>query len=433
MAGLAAAWSLAERGVQVTVVEASARIGGLVETERVSAEILLEHGADGLLARKPGGMAVLARLGLDRDLVTTGRAPRRAFVREGDRLRTMPGGLFAFERRALVTMLTTSLLSIGAKARLALEPTVARSKADDESVASFFERRMGPEVVDRLVAPMVRGIYGARASDLGVRAVFPALAGYEDRHGSVGLALLLASRSAAGPGLVTPRAGMHEIARRMAAASKATISLESRVRKIDLSGPRPRVVLDRRGTLEADALVIATDVSGAAQLLADVDTHLADRLGGIASTGVDVVSLVVARHAIDHPLDGTGFVTGGEQGSTLACTFASEKWDGRAPEGTVVLRSVLVSTPDASSDDLVSTALRELRVLGIRGDPLLVRVRRRPRALPVYGVGHSSRIEQMLLRLAEDPRVALAGNYLSGVGVPDAITSGLRAGGALSR
>lgn len=431
MAGLAAAWSLAERGMRVTIVESSRRIGGLVESERVSGDVMLEHGADALLARKPGGMPVLVRLGLDRELISQGRAPRRAFVREGSRLLQMPGGLFAFERRALVTMLTTSLLSPAAKARLGLEPMIPRSRLDDESVASFFERRMGPEVLRRLVAPMVRGIYGARATDLGVRAVFPALAGYEDRYGSVGLALVLATRAAAGPGLVTPRAGMHEIARRIAAASNATIELESGVQHIDLSRARPRVVLEQRGALTPDVVVVATDAATAARLLEDTDPELGELLGGIPSTGVEVVSLVFPRGAVEHALDGTGFVTSGERGATLACTFASEKWEGRAPTGTVVLRSVLASTPEASEAELEQTARSELDVLGLRGEPTLVRIRRRPRALPVYGVGHGARIERALACAQSRGSLALAGNYLRGVGVPDAIESGLRTADAL--
>ena len=430
VAGLAAAWALADRGARVTVVDSSSRIGGLVESERPSADLLLEHGADGLLARKPGGMPVLVRLGLGESLVRSGRAPRRAFVRAGDRLRAMPAGLFAFERTALVTMLTTGTLSLGAKARLALEPLVSRSRLDDESVASFFERRMGQEVVERLVAPMVRGIYGARATELGVRSVFPALAGFEDRHGSIALALLVERRSE-GPGLVTPAAGMSEVVRRLAHASGAAIVLDCQVRSIDLSRKRPRVILGGSDTLDTDAIVVATDVGSAARLVRDVDPVLAELLLGVRSSGIDVVSLAYPRECVEHPLDGTGFVTGDDRGETHACTFASEKWAGRAPPGTALFRSVLSSRPEASDEDRVRTAQSELGFLGLRGAPTLVRVRRRPRALPVYGLGHRARIAEALDRVERCGRLALAGNYLGGVGVPDAIESGFRASEAI--
>lgn len=428
VAGLAAAWALGRRGARVVVVERKNRLGGLVETERPEDGVTIEHGADAVLSSKPGGMPVLAALGLDRDLVGSGRAPRRAFVLGEEGLVPMPAGLFSFERRALLTMLASPLLSPRGKLRLSLEPLARRGDAEDESVRAFFARRLGAEVEARLVAPMVRGIYGASSSELGVRSAFPALAGFEDRFGSVALALLWAPRPPRGAGLVTPHDGMELIPRRLFEASGARVVFKRAVRSIELGARRARVRLDDGSVLDPEAVVVATDVATAAGLLGPLDRTVGELLGAVRSTDAEVVTLAYAREAIAHPLDGTGFVVGRSGLQTVACTFASEKWRGRAPEGIAVFRSVLSGARDATDAELVLAARKELReVLGAAGRPLWHRIRRRRGALPTSGVGHHARIDRVLEGVRALGRVGLAGNYLRGVGVPDAITTGVSA------
>lgn len=432
VAGLAAAFALRGAGRRVVVVDRATRVGGLVESERIGDDVLLEHGADAVLSQKRGGKEMLEALGLGPELVRAGRAPKRAFVWSEAGLLPMPGGLFSFERRALLTMLSSPLLSVRGKLRLALEPLMPRADEEDEPVSTFFARRLGPEVAARLCAPMVRGVYGAEPSEIGVRSIFPTLAGYEDRFGSVGLALVIAPRSPRGGGLVTPRGGMDRIPERLASQSGAQLALGVGVRSIERRGRGARVTLDDGACLEAGAVVVATDVATAARLLAPLSPQLGDLLGDIRATDVEVVTLGVARHAVAHPLDGTGFVVGRDGTQTLACTFASEKWHGRAPEGTAVFRSVLRGAREASEEALVETARSELaEILGVVGKPLWARVRRRPRALPVYGVGHAARIARVRGIAHELGGIALAGNYLGGVGVPDAISSGTDAATAL--
>jgi oxygen-dependent protoporphyrinogen oxidase len=436
VAGLAAAWDLAKRGVSTVLLERSPRLGGLVETERPLPGVVLEHGADAVLADKPGGMTVLRELGLDAKLVRSGRAPRRAFVSTDGRLVPMPAGLFAFERRALFTMMTSPLLSPAAKLRLVVEPLGMRSSDPDESVASFFRRRLGAEVEEKLVAPMIRGIYGAPTDALGVRSVFPKLAGMEDRFGSVGLALLFTERSPRGAGLVALSGGMESIPHALAAAATergARVRLGAGARSFSRRAGGFRIDLEDGSSLDAEGVLIATELSTAARLLAPLDGALASELAEIRATDAEVVSLAYPRAEVGHPLDGTGFVVGEPGRATLACTFASEKWDGRAPEGLAVFRSVLSGAPELGERDLVAAAHAELRaLLGVRGEPTLTRVRRRRAALPLYGVGHRERIASVRARAEALGAIALAGNYLGGVGVPDAISSGLAASAALA-
>ncbi|MFO0683709.1 MAG: protoporphyrinogen oxidase [Sandaracinus sp.] len=428
VSGLAAAWALGRAGARVTVLERGTRIGGLVESERVG-DVLLEHGADGLLSSKRGGHDVLSALGLGSALTRHGRAPRRALLLRGDRLDPMPAGLFAFERRAVLTMLASSILSARAKARLSMEPFVRAAGGEDEAVASFFARRFGDEVAEHLSGPMMRGVYGADARVLGMHAVLPTLAEYEAKYGSVSLALAVAPRKTKGGALVAVEGGMSRIARRLARASGASISLESGVRRIDREKRGVAVTLESGRALHADGVVIATEARTASRLVDGLSPELAALLGEIDGTSVDVVTLGYPRTDVAHPLDATGYVVGGEGGRTLACTFASEKWQGRAPDGVAVFRSVLRAGAAGESDDEIArVAASELApVIGARGEPSLVRVRRRPSALPVYAVGHRARTARVRALAGALGPVALAGNYLGGVGVPDCIASGLDA------
>jgi len=436
VAGLAAAWELARAGVSVVLLERSARLGGLVETERSISDVTLEHGADAILADKPGGLEVVRELGLEGELVREGRAPRRAFVTHRGRLVPMPAGLFAFERRALFTVMTSPLLSAGAKARLTREPLVGRSGASDESVASFFSRRLGSELEARLVRPMVRGIFGSESSELGVRSVFPKLAAMEDRYGSVGLALALAPRAPRGVGLVTLAGGMDALPRALgqdATRRGARLVTGMGVRELARESERWAVTCEDGSRLEAECVVIATEVRAAARLLASPAREVAELLEPIRSTDAEVVSLVYPRSEVTHPLDGTGFVSSDDSRATLACTFGSEKWRGRAPDDVAVFRSVLRGARDSSDEELARVAHEELRdALGIVGEPSHVRMRRRRDALPVYAVGHRERIATLRESARDVGGLALAGNYLGGVGVPDAISSGIAAARELS-
>ncbi|MEZ4252843.1 MAG: protoporphyrinogen oxidase, partial [Polyangiales bacterium] len=195
VAGLAATWRLRERGQDVVLLERSARLGGLVESERLggSRGWVLEHGPDGFLASKPGMREVLERLDVLDELVIGGDARRVAYVarseRESIRLDPIPTSLFRFERRAIVELLRSPLLSWSAKVRLFAEPFV-RHSARTDTVARFVVRRFGRELAERVFEPMMRGVYGASIAELGLHETMPKLADLERRYGSVGVALL---------------------------------------------------------------------------------------------------------------------------------------------------------------------------------------------------------------------------------------------------
>jgi oxygen-dependent protoporphyrinogen oxidase len=432
VAGLSAALALRERGREPLVLEASARVGGLVATEALGG-FLVEHGPDGLLATEGETLPFLRALGLEGEIVRGGEGKRRAFVSTEGGLVPMPEGLFRFERKLALSMLRTPLLSCRAKLRLFYEPFAPRGSAEDESVAGFFERRLGVEVATRVVEPMLRGIFGAPATTLGIASVMPAIHRMEREHGALGIALFAARRSASAASLLTFRDGMQSVPQAMLAGLTGRVVRRASVERIERVSGGYRLSVGGRGQLRARSIVLACPAWHAARLLEPLDARVGERLGGIESNRADVVSL--GFDALGEALpDGTGYVAGPSMpGVISACTFVSRKWHGRAPSGGSLLR-VVAARGDLDDAALLEAVRAELtRTLGITRAPTFVRMRRLASALPIYGVGHIARIAALREASAEAlPGVAFAGNAYDGIGVPSCILSGARAGAVAS-
>ena len=191
--------------------------------------------------------------------------------------------------------------------------------------------------------------------------------------------------------------------------------------------------------VQADAVVLAVPAFAAAELLASLDDDLADAHGEIPYASSALVSLGFRAEDVLHPLDGYGYVVPRAEGSdVLACSWTSSKWEGRAPEGSVLLRvhtgrfgrRDTTAEPD---DELVALARDEVRLLGITAAPSLVRIHRWPRSMPQYVLGHVERIERIEKALEAHSGLALAGAAYRGVGVPDCIASGEGAAESLAR
>ncbi|UJR84149.1 protoporphyrinogen oxidase [Sandaracinus amylolyticus] len=434
VAGLAAAWALTSKGIAVEVLEASARLGGLVETERTDDGFVIEHGPDAILEARPAAREVIDALGMSDQLVREGPAPRRAYVAdEAGHLVPLPEGLAGLVPRAPFALFGSPLLSAAGKARLMFEPLVSRSAPESTSVARFVERRMGHEPRARLVDPLLRAIYGVRGDELDLDATMPHLRAMVRDHGSLGLAVLRASRRPPTPGLAALRGGMDTLIGRLAGAI-GTQRIVRRTTVLDVvraSCGRFRVRTSS-GAIDTDAVVVAVPAPTAAQMLGRLSSDLASELSAVKLVDADVVTLAYDRRAVDHPLDGTGHVVATPGARTRACTWASMKWHARAPEGAVLFRSV-IDASGATDDEVIELARLELEpLLDIRARPRLTRLRRRRSALPVPTVGHPARRARIEARAREIGRVHLAGGASGGVGVPDCLATGLAAARALT-
>jgi len=445
--GLAAAHRFVElareRGLplDVTVLEAAGRLGGTIQTERVDG-FLVEAGPDSFISEKPWALALAERIGLGPRLCRTDDRHRRTYVARAGRLHPLPDGFLLLAPARLVPFVGSSLFSWPGKLRMALDLVLPRrAGTGDESLASFVTRRLGREALERVAEPLVAGIYTAVPERLSLAATMPRFLALERQHRS----LILGLRKSAGAGevrgasgarwslFVTLAGGMGELVEALAGRlPPGAVRLGARVTGLarQVGEVAWQVRLADGGALAADAVVLAGPAPRMAPLVEGFDPELARGLGAIGYASSATVSLAYPRAAIRHPLDGFGVVVPRSEGrATLACTFSSVKYPGRAPAGAVLLRAFLrdrrgeiLDRDDAALAELAEQDLGAY--LGIEGRPLLTRVSRHPAAMPQYEVGHLERILALEARLAAWSGLALAGAAYRGVGISDCVRSG---------
>lgn len=449
ISGLAAAHRLNEQNVQVTLLEASPRLGGTIETTHRDG-FLLERGPDSFISEKPQALELAKRLGLESRLVQTNEQFRRSFIVRDGRLRTVPEGFQLLAPSRLWPFITSDIFSVAGKARMAADLVLPRKHtngANDESLASFVRRRLGVEALERMAQPMVGGIYTADPETLSLRATLPRFLEMERQHRSLILAMLKQGRaqkigtSGARYSLfLSFDRGMQVLVDALAQQIKADVRLNTRAIGLKRDGSGWTITTRDGAELQADAICIALPAYIAASLLNNTHERLAEKLKHIRYASTATINFAYRRSAIAHPLNGFGFVVPFvEKRSLIACSFSSVKFSGRAPEGDVLLRAFAGGAlqPDIFALDegdmqvRVEAGLREL--LGIREDPLFVEVAKWKDSMPQYEVGHLERVNEIEKLTAEIPRLTLAGNAYRGAGIPDCIRSGETAADALMR
>lgn len=456
ISGLAAALRLLEldEGLRVTLLEAEGRLGGKILTTRDDG-FLVEGGPDLFLGAKPGAFELCARLGIAHRLHGTAPGVRGSYVLSRGRLLRLPEGLTGLIPSRLAPFVRTPLVSIAGKLRVALDLVIPRRKSagdDDESVEQFVVRRLGREMYERLVEPLLSGIYAGDGARLSLLATFPHLRQSEREHGGLLRATFAARRRPSAPlaggrtaahlGFLTLPGGLGELvdaaAARLAASGRAVVRLRTPAQGVAAEGHGWRVELPAGEQLAADAVVIATPAHAAAALLAPLDRDAATALGEIEHVSTIVVSLGFRGADVPRALDASGYTVPRAEGrAVLACTWSSSKFPGRAAEGHALLRLYLggATRPDVSGmtdAEVLALARAEVReVLGIAAEPVLVRVQRWERALPQPNLGHPARVARIAARMAQLPGLALAGNAYHGVGIPDCVRSGERAAEAV--
>jgi len=446
--GLAAAFALTERAsgrvppITCTLIEADDRLGGKILTDRVGG-IVIEGGPESFLSQKPWAMELCRQLGLSERLIGTNPERRHTFVLSRGRLRDLPEGLVMGLPTKLAPFLKSDLLSWAGKCRIAAELLLPRARQSvDESLASFFRRRLGDEAFERMIEPLLGGIYAGDAEQLSIEATFPRFREMEREHGSL-VRSMLSTRSApaAEDRRATPfmalQGGLGEMVERLSARLKTVNILTGRrVREFRLQadGLGYQVMLADGSALPADAVVITAPAYDAASLLASLHGPLADELRSIPYMSTATVSLGFRKRDVGHALNGYGFVVPRVEGrSLLASTWTSSKWSHRAPDDSVLLRVYLGGAHDKSVMDRTDSELAELMrselrgILGIDREPLLVKVYRWPRSMPQYHVGHLQRLDRIEGLLQQTPGIYVAGAGYRGVGIPDCIHDGARA------
>ena len=444
IAGLAAAHRVVEwsrersRPVDLVVFEAADRLGGTIQTERHDG-FLVECGPDSFLSEKPWALALCRRLGIEDRLVRTDDRFRRTFVVFGGRLHPLPDGFQLLAPTRLGPFLASTLFSWPGKLRMALDLALPRGGDPDESLGAFVRRRLGREALERVAQPLVAGIYTADPDDLALAATMPRFLELERRERSVILAMWRAARRAPAQAsgssgarwslFVTLKEGMEELIRALGSRlPPGAMRLKERVAEVMPRGARWQVVTPDGSATEVDAVILAPEAYQVARMIRPLDPALAHLLEGIPYASSATVTLAYRRADIAHPLDGFGFVVPHvERRPIIACTFSSMKYPGRAPEGHVLLRVFLggalnEAVLEQSDESLADTARGQLaELLGARGEPIVTRVARYPKAMPQYHVGHLARVEAIEQCVARHPGLALIGGAYRGVGIADCV------------
>jgi oxygen-dependent protoporphyrinogen oxidase len=456
MAGIAAAYELAMQvragaDVEAVLFEAGTRLGGIVETVREGGYVI-ECGPDGWVTDKPWARELALELGLEDELSPSLDATRKTYVMlppddapdssnsshtSAASLVPIPDGMRMMVPADLDALNASPLFSNQAKQAYHDEihraaELKSQAPAHDESVASFVRRHFGEEVLTKIGAPLLSGVFGGNVETLSVRSVMAPFVAMEREHGSLILALQARQRSSPPGSIFTSlRSGVATLTERMIAAIPPDwIRLGSSVKQISHRSEKGWTI-DNVGHQpypdHFDALFLATPADAARALLQPLDHEAA------ALIELDASSAVVAAFAFPDasrlPLPaGFGFlVPPGSRSLLLACTFVDQKFPARVPPGGRILRAFFGGAPAerlmrCSNDEVVSVARLALApILGPMPEPEITVVRRWPRSLPQYAVGHLERMAQLDQRVARLPGLYLLGNAYRGVGLPDLI------------
>jgi protoporphyrinogen/coproporphyrinogen III oxidase len=458
IAGLAAAWELSRAAgarAEVTLYEPG-QLGGKLRTTPFLGRPV-DEGPDALLTRVPEGLALCSELGLDGEL--EGTKASKAMLFSAGKLRPLPEGLVLGAPARLLPLLRSRILSAGGVGRAALDVALPRSRREpDVSVWNLVASRLGPQVAERLVEPLLGSIHAGSTRQLSAAATAPQLLAAARAHRSLIFGLRRSTgagrpapspASPARPLFVAPRNGMQDLASRLVGRLTAA---GTRLVSLEVSGLRREgnsVIVEPDGE-RYDGVVLAIPAPQAFGLLRAV---LGDE--PVALAGMDFVSVAVVTLGFDAAvLDGpygpmSGVLVAPGSGLLMtACSFGSNKWPHWANPGAAVLRVSVGRAGEQSwaaldDDALVARLTGELAtVLGQHGGgrdgaltaPLAWRVSRWPGSMPQYTVNHLERVESANAVLARRaPMVSLAGASYSGVGVPACIGSGRRAAGELLR
>ncbi|MGC2164630.1 MAG: protoporphyrinogen oxidase [Gallionella sp.] len=430
ISGLASAWWLARSGLSVEVWEANARPGGKISSTQQGG-YLTERAASVLLNFRPEITELMDGSGLAS--LKTARLPSaetRRYLLDRGQLQALP--------MRIGPMFSSPLWSLRGKLRLLAEPFILSGGDNDESVSAFITRRLGREMLEKAMEPFVAGTLASDADHASAAAVLPRLKALEQRYGSIFAGVLvnrlLRRRTACGTDAFSFVGGMGTMVDNLANTPGVNLQNSHHAEELvhgktgwSATASTPQ----GQRTITARHVIVATPAPAAASLIDALDGELAALLRGIGYASVTVLHAGLARDAVRHPLDGTGFLTPRSESSTLTGNlWMSSLFANRAPAGKVLLTSYLGGSraphvADWDDQRIVEEAVTLLQpLIGLTAVPEMVRIDRHREALPVYHGAYQARMEAITRRLQSIPGLHLEANYRGGVSVRDRIANG---------
>jgi oxygen-dependent protoporphyrinogen oxidase len=433
ISGLALAFELRRLGVPVVVLESASRAGGKIESDHKDG-FLCERGPASFLDRSGALTGMVKALGIHQSLVYASDAAERRLVAADGRLHDTPATVGEFAR--------TQLLSWSGKLRASLDLLLPRgpsARGGDESVAAFARRRLGTQAGERLLEPLVSGLYAGDPDRVSLPSAFPLVAQMERAQRSFMLAMrkeFAQARKKAAPRLASFVAGLDVLTSALASSLDGDLHLEARVVGLAKQSDGFRVFVDEKGqtwSLVAPAVILAVPAYVAGPLLVDLDTALVEPLAQIPYVPVTLVHLGYPQAALPAPVDAYGFfVPPSEPLRVLGGIFPSQFFSGRAPEGFHLFsvrtggarHPEALTAPDA---DLTALADGELRgLLHLKGAPSFVHIVRHEKALPQYTLGHMDRVAALEEGQRRHAGLFFHGNAYHNAGVPELVSRSLK-------
>ncbi|EGK13895.1 protoporphyrinogen oxidase [Desmospora sp. 8437] len=421
--------------LDLALIEGEERLGGKVKTERIDG-FVMETGPDSFLERKTSAKQLALDLGLKEELVRNRTG--QSFILHQGRLLPMPEGAVMGIPTRLTPFLKTGLFSASGKLRAAQDLILPKKKEEkDVSVGSFFRRRLGDEIVDHLIEPLLSGIYAGDLDRLSLEATFPHFAQMEQDHRSLILATMKNRPPHKTNGrprgqFLTLKRGLESLVEAIQAKlPEETVITGNPVQRIIKEANRYLLVLRSGRVIQADAVIMAVPFPVMKHLLPTAG-ELPEHPNPVSPTSVATVILGYDREALPEGLDGTGFVIPRKEETTItACTWTHKKWPHTTPEGKALIRcyvgrfgnDTIVEETDPRILDRVRSDLRKIQ--GIEATPTFTHITRWREAMPQYTVGHTD----WLKRLEETCRHQLPGFFpvgasYGGIGIPDCIDQG---------
>lgn len=453
ISGLATAFALQEEAaakgfaLHCMVLESGSYWGGKIVTHRIG-DLVTEAGPDSFLSQKQAGLELCAKLGLADQLINTNETGKKAFVLRGGRLHELPEGLVSFVPRQLGPFLRSGLLGWAGLARMGLDAVIPRGRpAGDESLASFFRRRFGAQAFERVLEPLMAGIYAGDAEQMSLKATFPRFFELEQQYGSIIRGMMAVKKNApqAPPGrprrtmFVSLKNGLGDLVTALTARlaqQGVELRLGCRVDAVRVRSHQPGrwmydLILDDGSALSAQGLVLATPAYVSAELLRPLTPIAGGLLDMIPYASTATIAMAYPADKVGGAVEGFGFVVPRIEGrDLLAATWTSLKWPHRAPADQILIRCYLGGVGregllDADDRELLARVRDELSVLcGIRAEPTYAEVNRWWKAMPQYTLGHLDRLDQLEAAVSRYPGLALTGAAYRGVGIPDCIRDG---------
>lgn len=450
MTGLSAAFYLQkavknnELEAECVLYEASDQAGGRIETVKRDG-FTIETGPDSFLARKTSMSDLAAEVGLKDDLVLNQGG---SFILSRGKLHKMPEGAIMGIPTQWGPFVQTGLFSVKGKARAALDlvlPRVTKGE-EDISLGEFFRKRLGNEVVDNMIDPLLSGIYAGNMDEISLHATFPHFQTLEEKYRSLilGMKTSMAKRQS-GPSkqkgtkpkgmFLTFKHGLSSLVEGVESKlAKDMIRFNHELTALNrLSSGRYELTFANGHVDIVDEVVLTTPHQHVDKLFKS--EGFGDAFTDMPSTSVATVAMAFPETAVKKDIDGTGFVVSKKSDYRItACTWTHKKWEHSAPGGYALLRAYIGKPGDEdvvneSDETIQALVLQDLnRIMEIEGEPLFAVVTRWNNSMPQYTVGHKARITAYREALNRRyPGVLLAGASLNGIGLPDCIDQGKEA------